>query len=653
MVRIKGVYTIRTEGALNVFTYLIGVLSFLAVVRYIDSSFSLFFLFMQALALYFEYRRRYVISRLALNITLVLFVVLNSLRLSLADFATPLVEMLLILLAVKLIEEKKARDYMQIYTLAVFLLTGSALLSLDMLFLLMLIIQAFLLPVSIVLLTFHSQQGGMRLTNRDLRSIVSRALLIALLSIPITALVFIILPRTGFPMLNIISRAGASAGFSDHIKLGEIAGIQENTAAILRVDMKRIDPQMLYWRGIVMDHFDGVSWKSLNKDGQSQGNFVVAGARVYQTIYLEPYDNKYLFALDKPANVYYRNVAISSDLTIAARQNIDRRVRYSAVSVISDTLVQDEIDKERYLQLPDRDYRRVRDIVSELARGKNGEGIVRSFLNYLRGGGFAYSLKVLPVTPNPVEDFLLIYKYGNCEYFASSMAVMLRLAGIPARIVGGYMGGYYNEFGNYYLVTQDSAHVWVEAYIEGKGWIRLDPTPGGTAASYETGQGNTWLKIRLFIDSINYYWNAVIIGYDLERQMSVIFGVRDMIRAPFRSISSLRDLAYGLAIALSAILLLAGAFHFLSRRKPVEMRMVAEFIDRLKRRGHTRMPYEGLEEFALRIEDPLLRDKATSFAVQFGAVYYRDRKFTSEELASLERLLDEIGQHRGPAGHTL
>ncbi len=642
MAAIKGVYTIRTEGALNVCTYIGGIISFLSVVRYIGPAFSLFFIAMFLLALYFEYRKRYVISRTALNITLVLFVVLNSLRLSLADFATPLVEMLLILLSVKLIEEKKARDYLQIYTLAVFLLTGSALLSLDMLFLLILIIQAFLLPVSIVLLTFHSQQAGMRITNRDLKSIVSRALLIALVSIPVTALIFIILPRTGFPMLNILSRAGVSAGFSDSIKLGEISGIQENSAAILRVEMKRIDPRMLYWRGVVLDYFDGTSWKSMNKEPRGQGNFAVSGPRVYQTIYLEPYENKYLFALDKPVNIYYRNTTISADVTVAARQNIERRIKYSALSVITETMMQEEIDRTRYLQLPDRDFSGVKALVTSLSAGKKSEALAQTFLHYLRDGGFAYSLKILPVTPNPVEDFLLKYKYGNCEYFASSMAVMLRLSRIPARIVGGYMGGYYIDFGNYYLVTQNNAHVWVEAYIEGKGWIRLDPTPGGAVTSAGPEQRDALLKIRLFIDSINYYWNAVIIGYDLERQMTMFIGLRDVMRSPFRAMPSLRDMVSGVGLMLTAILFLIAAFYLLSRRKPVEKKMVAEFVKKMKKRGHSRMPYEGLEEFADRIDDPVLRDKAVGFAAQFGAVYYRDRKFTKEERVLLEKLLDEM-----------
>jgi len=399
---------------------------------------------------------------------------------------------------------------------------------------------------------------------------------------------------------------------------------------------------MLYWRGVVLDYFDGTSWKSMNKEPRGQGNFAVSGPRVYQTIYLEPYENKYLFALDKPVNIYYRNTTISADVTVAARQNIERRIKYSALSVITETMMQEEIDRTRYLQLPDRDFSGVKALVTSLSAGKKSEALAQTFLHYLRDGGFAYSLKILPVTPNPVEDFLLKYKYGNCEYFASSMAVMLRLSRIPARIVGGYMGGYYIDFGNYYLVTQNNAHVWVEAYIEGKGWIRLDPTPGGAVTSAGPEQRDALLKIRLFIDSINYYWNAVIIGYDLERQMTMFIGLRDVMRSPFRAMPSLRDMVSGVGLMLTAILFLIAAFYLLSRRKPVEKKMVAEFVKKMKKRGHSRMPYEGLEEFADRIDDPVLRDKAVGFAAQFGAVYYRDRKFTKEERVLLEKLLDEM-----------
>jgi protein-glutamine gamma-glutamyltransferase len=641
MAKSEGARIIRTEGVLNAVTYVISTIAFLSVVRYVGISFSVAFICIFVVALYFDYRRRYAVSRAALNIALVFFAVLNALRINIDDLATPVVETLLILIVIKLVEEKKPRDYLQVYLLAVFLLTGSALLSVDMQFLLMLVMLAFLLPVSVVLLTFHSQQSGMTLTSRDLGSIVSRALLIAIASLPVMVLLFVILPRTSFPMLNILSRGGVT-GFTDTVRLGAISDIQENNAVILRVEADIIDPSMLYWRGIVLDHFDGISWKSLNREHQTREKSAISGNRVSQVIYLEPYGNNYLFALDKPAFVYLRNATIWKDLTMTTRQNIEKLTKYSALSVVSNTFIPDGIDKATYLQLPDRDFSRIEALVKKLFYGKSKEAAVNAILRYLKNGGFSYSLKNLPVTGNPVEDFLFIYKYGNCEYFASSMAVMLRLGGIPARLVGGYLGGQYNDYGRYYLVTQNMAHVWVEAYIDGKGWIRVDPTPGTSGSPANIGQGSFLQNARLYIDLINYYWNVMVIDYDFDKQISLFAGLRNLLKSPFRASFSFRDFMPALAYILAVIIIVVISVYALLRKKSVEKRLVGRFVAKMKKYGYERLPYEGLEEFARR-EGPLeLREKALRFAAEFEAIYYRDRKMTREERRSLSRMIDEI-----------
>jgi protein-glutamine gamma-glutamyltransferase len=637
----EGVYTVRTESVLNAITYVISVIAFLSVVRYVGIPFSAAFICIFAVAFYFDYRRRYAVSRVALNIAVVFFVVLNALRISIDDMATPVVETLLILIVIKLVEEKKARDYLQVYLLAVFLLTGSALLSIDMQFLLMLVILAFLLPVSIVLLTFHSQQSGMTLTKRDLRSIVLRTLIIALVSIPFSALLFVGMPRASFPLLNIFSRGGVT-GFTDTVRLGAISDIQENNAAIFRVETDKIEPSMLYWRGIALDYFDGVSWKSLNREHRQKEKPVIAGRKVYQVVYLEPYGNKYIFALDKPFGVYLKNAVISEDLTITRRQNVERLTRYGVISVVSDTHEQEGIDKATYLQLPDRDFSRIKALVKELSSGKSEENAVKSILGYLKNGGFSYSLKNLPITQNPAEDFLFTYKYGNCEYFASSMAVMLRLAGIPSRLVGGYLGGQYNDYGRYYLVTQNSAHVWIEAYIEGKGWVRFDPTPAVSGSPANIGRKGFLQDARLYIDLINYYWNVMVIDYNLDTQVSIYVGLRKLFKYPFSGSLTLRDMIPGLLLLFSLIALLVICRFGIQRRRSVEKRLVNRFVVKMKKRGYERMPYEGLEEFAQRADSLELRDKALRFASEFEAIYYRDRKMTREERGSLKRLIDEI-----------
>jgi len=457
-----------------------------------------------------------------------------------------------------------------------------------------------------------------------------------------TALMFIILPRTGYPLLSFLSRGVASAGFTDNVRLGDVANIQGNATVILRVEMGKIDETMLYWRGIVLDYFDGTSWRSLHREQTRDVRFGLAGTRVTQTVYLEPYENRYLFALDKPLSVNYPDSAISDDLTAAAHKNIERRIKYSVVSKLSEVIAQDTIDKKRYLQLPKRDFGKVEMLVQALAPGKSREALAVAILHYLRDGQFAYSLNNLPVSDKPLEDFLFTFKYGNCEYFASSMAVMLRLAGVPARLVGGYRGGYYNGFGGYYLITQNNAHVWVEAYFDGTGWLRMDPTPGSSVTATVIRKEGSLLRIRLFLDSFNYYWNAMIIGYDQKKQIAFLISFKDMIQRPKIDLSALKSYAVGASFIFITLIAAGAGLYVRIRRKPMEQQLIDNFMKKMRKHGYDRARSEGLCEFLNKVDDPKLREKAHEFVDGFESFFYRDWKMTKDDVARLKKLLDDL-----------
>ncbi|MGO9380273.1 MAG: transglutaminaseTgpA domain-containing protein [Dissulfurispiraceae bacterium] len=639
----RGGYKISIRTVLNGLTYVVGGISLLSVIKYVGMLFSLGFVFIFITAVYFDYRRRYEISRKVLNIVLVIFIIINFFRITLDNFAAPVVETILILMAVKFLEDKRARDYMQIYALSTFLLAGSALLSMDLQFLVTLVLLAFLSPLCFVLLTFYSQQDDMSLTRAELQSVVSKGMLIPLVSIPLTALMFVILPRTGLPLLSFLNAGGVTAGFSDHVTLGDISSIQENATVILRVRTEPVAEDMLYWRGIVLDYFDGTSWKRLDTDPEHRSNLKLTGKKVYQTVYLEPYGNKFIFALDKPVSVNYRDVLFSDDLTLRSRWDINGRVRYGAVSVLSNNVDgQEGVDTKKYLQLPRGDFGKIVNLVRELSVGKSEEETAQAVLQYLSGGRFAYSIRNLPVTAKPIEDFLFTYRYGNCEFFASTLAVMLRTAGIPSRLVCGYRGGYYNTLGGYYLVTQNNAHVWVEAYLRNKGWVRMDPTPAVISASTGSNRKGNLSRIGLFFDTINYFWNSMIIGYDLNRQISLFTSFKNVFRSAWIDVTALKFLAARafvlLAVSFGAVALL----YRLIRRKAPERRMIDKFTKKMRKYGYSRSMSEGLQEFTAKIEEPGLREKVHVFTTELEGLYYRDKGMTRDNLARLRRLLDDI-----------
>jgi hypothetical protein len=281
-------------------------------------------------------------------------------------------------------------------------------------------------------------------------------------------------------------------------------------------------------------------------------------------------------------------------------------------------------------------------LVQSLAPGKSKEIQAVTILHYLRQGQFAYSLKNLPITDKPLEDFLFTYKYGNCEYFASSMAVMLRLAGVPARLVGGYRGGYYNGFGGYYLVTQNNAHVWVEAYFDGKGWLRMDPTPGSIGPLNGIGREGFLFRIRVFLDSLNYYWNAMIIGYDLNQQIKFLISFKNVFQRPKIDLSALKNYAVGALFVFLSLIATGAVLYVGMRRKLREMQLMDNFMKKMRKYGYDRARSDGLHQFLKKVDDPKIREKAHEFVDEFEGLFYRDRKMTNDNVAHLRQLLDDL-----------
>jgi hypothetical protein len=261
----------------------------------------------------------------------------------------------------------------------------------------------------------------------------------------------------------------------------------------------------------------------------------------------------------------------------------------------------------------------------------------------LAGGEYSYSLADLPVSKTPLEDFLFIRKLGNCEYFASALAVLARSVGIPSRLVAGYHGGYYNELGRYYLVAQKNAHVWVEVYLSGRGWVRYDPTPS-TGKVVSPFGSDSFLKMRVYLDMINYYWIVFVVNYDVQKQFSLFTKARSALSTgglTFRSFGEKRHL---LPVLLFLALVLCVVALMSYRRKSSAESLIGAFLRRLARRGYHRGPSQGLEEFVNKIDVDLLREKSRRFVREFEEAYYTDRPFTKDELRRLKRQISELGR---------
>jgi hypothetical protein len=398
---------------------------------------------------------------------------------------------------------------------------------------------------------------------------------------------------------------------------------------------------------VVFNHFDGREWRASGDNIPDRPRLPEArGKRIIQTIYLEPYENRYLFAADKPAVVSMRNAVARTDLTFSLPENVGRRIQYEAVSVLSGTIPARIEDRSVYLQLPAHLPQGMADLVRKLSLHKDPAEIIQTLIAFFAKGDYTYSLKDLPVTTDPLGDFLFRYRYGTCEYFASALAVMLRVAGVPSRVIGGYRGGYYNTMGSYYAVPQKNAHVWVEAYIEGEGWMRLDSTPA-SADRFGADGRDIRFRVQLLLDSLNYYWNAAVIGYDFRKQTALfrkfpetLRGMaRPKIRWPFRKYGAVKSAAF-LFLAASGLAVIYYAFAF--RRMSVEKKLLERFQRRMTRHGYRRKQSEGLEEFLSKIVDAELQERASAFVKEFEGHYYKDRVLSKETVSALVRTIRKL-----------
>jgi hypothetical protein len=409
--------------------------------------------------------------------------------------------------------------------------------------------------------------------------------------------------------------------------------------------MERIDENDLYWRGIVLEYFDGKSWVTMKKQPAPR-SFPgrLSGRGIRQTVYLEPYGNTYLFSLDRPIFVAGQNIKRSQDLTYSSTGHIDTRLKYDAISVLGDSIWEDDIDEKKYLQIP----KNLSPRIIKLAQGMtmvNKEKTTQAIFNYLRSNAFTYSLKGLPDSKNPLEDFLFETKSGNCEFFAAALAIMLRINGIPARLVGGYRGGYYNDVGQYYIVPQKYAHAWVEAYVKPKGWVRLDPTPAALDSFASLASGGNFLKFSILMDTLNYYWYVLVINYNLEKQFSILLKLRSELRRPHIGLTFQKDTVLKW---LAILVLMAGSGFALrvfikNRVISSEQKVLALFLKKMEKKGYHKKASQGLEEFISTITNEKVKEGALLFISEFEKLYFKDKHFDSKIVSRLKAIVKQIG----------
>jgi len=453
---------------------------------------------------------------------------------------------------------------------------------------------------------------------------------------PLVILFFLLFPRVNTGLrFELRPFRSANTGFSDRLSPGSIAALANSSEIAFRAEFPGSSTRPsgpMYWRGVVMWRCNGMEWRAPYepRPKTSSNTADIAGSHsltvqspnpkeIQQRITLAPNGARWMFALDRPVKSV-PGAMLARGEYLWSFQPIRKSRQYEVVS--SESTGHDITAKERSdaLEVPGSITPAVRDLAySWTVHNRDARAIVTSALQFFRTQGFGYSLT--PGEYHDLEEFLFRGRVGFCEHYATSFATLMRLAGIPARVVVGYLGGEYNDLGHFFLVRQADAHAWCEVWFPETGWTRVDPTaavaPGRASLDLTTyletrsisgqmGAGRNALIARLLrsgvVTNVRFVWQTLSYEWD-TRLIAFDADVQDVFLSSM-GIGSRGPLFLIVEILLIAIALLSAYFAWMQLRTRSRVdrvkAMYEYFCRKIARLGVPRDPSEGPLDFAQR-----------------------------------------------------
>jgi len=408
--------------------------------------------------------------------------------------------------------------------------------------------------------------GAMVSLNRsilfdDARGTINMTCKIALQAIPLTIVLFLVFPRIA-PLWSVpMPSTSQQTGVSDEMSPGDISQLGRSSDLAFRVSFSSDQPPLhesLYWRGLVLDKFDGSTWTRsrssafvsnydpANPDMSWEDAASATGIPSYYTVTLEPTQQPWLYGLhlSQPLTTGVYN---SRKFELFNFSLVNQRISYDMrvfPDYVTDLRLSDRV-REVNLALPEAGNNKARLFAREL---RDSASTDREYINKVLANfsndEFFYTLNPALLGNDRIDDFLFVSKEGFCEHYASTFAFLMRAVGLPTRVVVGYQGAEYNFFENYMMVYQYNAHAWNEVWLEGEGWVRFDPTsavsperiiqgveqalrddPAFREESIFSGMsflGTDWFNnIRLRLDALEYEWNRRVVNYSEETQYEI------------------------------------------------------------------------------------------------------------------------------------
>ena len=575
------------------------------------------------------------------------------------------VALLIAMMCLKLLEMGTRRDFMVAVFLGYFVVITGFLFDQSVVVGLLMTTAVFLLTTALI--SYHRSKRT--LSNQFKSAKLGVNLLFQ--AIPLTLILFLLFPRVQGPLWGLPEQgSSATTGLSNSMSPGQITELAFDNSVAFRVKFNGAVPpsEKLYWRGPVFTYYDGFMWQELSRSsrkffgGQWSRDLppvpqVKVADGIKYSVMLEPHNANWLLALDLPT-IYPPNSFLTQNYELLAEEPIKKLKSYTLTSHLNYTLSADAPPSSRvYRQIPKFVGPKARKLVSKLQdQVKETEPydvqMVNLVLNHFRKQPFYYTRNPPAMLDKPVDQFLFDEKRGFCEHYASAFVILMRAAGIPARVVTGYQGGELNTIGNYFIVRQSDAHAWAEVWLSDKGWIRYDPTaviPPNRVEQAQfrdrfeqttksTGDSGSWFASQLkhldfILDNINHSWNDWIIGYNPKKQKSFLDALgMDNIPGYYLVI-----MLFGIIAIFILLISLHLARYTIRKPSPAQI-MFKKFCKKLARKGFKYSPAETARAFAERVAE-----KREDLAKQVKEIteLYNQIRYTKSPTNNSLRLLEE------------
>ncbi|MBT8088206.1 MAG: DUF3488 and transglutaminase-like domain-containing protein [Gammaproteobacteria bacterium] len=568
--------------------------------------------------------------------------------------------LLAIMASLKMLETRRRRDQFVLLFIAIFLVMSSLLREQYLWSLPYMIVSVIVISAAWLRLSAADHEPAIQSVKTGGRLLLYAA--------PLAVAMWVFFPRIAVPFWAVPMDTGtATSGISDTMSPGDISSLSMSDAVAFRV---RFDDEIpsardLYWRGLVLTVFNGRTWSMSDP---------YSGPRVYEDISgvgdpvayqvtLEATRQPWVFALDMPWSWSLERTFMGPQKQLARALPIDQRIVYEAESYLAyaNTANLSNYARSWYLRLPETSNSRTQALAKTMREAAATDtDYIDAVLRMFNEEDYFYTLQPPALGSNSADRFLFDSKRGFCEHYASAFAVLMRAAGIPARVVLGYQGGELNPMAGHLIVRQSDAHAWNEVWLDGHGWYRVDPTAavapdrvdyGVSAAAFEglgtawglSAPSRLWHRLTLTIDAMDAKWNEWVLGYGPENQNRLMQWIGMQNPDWQKLMLSLIGVFGVLMLAISMLL----AVRYRTPRKDLAFRLYARFVTST---GLDSITGETAAHFADRAKqaETLPADAIDSITSAYLAARYGPEPANEKALSRLQRAVSALGRRYRP-----